>query len=60
MEAALRHAYPKQDEFVYILGGYPVGDRSAEGAVTYADDDLQAVLGDEGKWQFARKNGTPC
>jgi len=35
-----------------------VGDRSAGDAVTYPDDDLQAVLVD-GAWQFAHKDGTP-
>lgn len=36
-----------------------VGDRSAGDTVDYPDDDLQAVLGPNGKWQFARKDGTP-
>lgn len=36
-----------------------VGDRTADDAGTYPDDDLQAVLGDDGKWQFMHKNGTP-
>jgi hypothetical protein len=36
-----------------------VGDRSAGDAVTYPDDDLQAALGKDGKWQFVRKNGVP-
>jgi uncharacterized cupin superfamily protein len=36
-----------------------VGDRSAGDSATYPDDDLQAVLGNDGKWQFAQKNGTP-
>jgi uncharacterized cupin superfamily protein len=35
-----------------------VGDRSAGDAAVYPDDDLQAALV-EGKWQFARKDGTP-
>jgi len=36
-----------------------IGDRSAGDTVTYPDDDLQAVLSDEGKWQFVHKDGTP-
>lgn len=98
--SALRHAHTKQDEFVYVLEGYPVlitdqgetalapgmcagfkagsgnghqlvnrtsadvlylevGDRSAGDTATYPDDDLQAALGQDGKWQFAHKDGTP-
>ena len=36
-----------------------VGDRTAGDSVTYPDDDLQAVLGNDGKWQFLHKDGTP-
>ena len=36
-----------------------VGDRSAGDAVTYPDDDLRAVMGGDGKWQFVHKDGTP-
>lgn len=36
-----------------------VGDRTAGDSGTYPDDDLQAVLGNDGKWQFLHKNGTP-
>lgn len=36
-----------------------VGDRSAGDAVSYPDDDLQAVLGQDGQWQFAHKDGSP-
>lgn len=36
-----------------------VGDRSPGDAVTYPDDDLQAVLGPDGKYQYRRKDGTP-
>lgn len=35
-----------------------VGDRAADDAVHYPDDDLQAVRVDGG-WQFAHKDGTP-
>ena len=36
-----------------------VGDRSAGDSVTYPDDDVVAVYGAEGKWQYSRKDGTP-
>ena len=36
-----------------------VGDRSAGDNASYPDDDLQAVLGMDGKWQFLHKDGTP-
>ena len=34
-----------------------VGDRSAGDEGTYPDDDLQAVMGEDGKWCFAHKDG---
>lgn len=36
-----------------------VGDRPPGDEVFYPDDDIQAVLGDDGQWRFTRKNGTP-
>ena len=36
-----------------------VGDRSSGDAGSYPDDDLQAVLGPDGKWRFTHKDGTP-
>jgi uncharacterized cupin superfamily protein len=98
--SALRHAHSKQDEFVYVLEGYPVlitdqgetslapgmcagfksgtgnghqlvnrsnadvlylemGDRTAGDTAIYPDDDLQASLGNDGKWHYAHKGGTP-
>ena len=35
-----------------------VGDRSPGDAVTYPDDDLEAVAGPDGKYQYRRKDGT--
>lgn len=35
-----------------------VGDRTAGDAATYPDDDLQALLGSDGSYRFARKDGT--
>ena len=36
-----------------------VGDRSAGDAVAYPDDDLEAVFGPDGKYQYRHKDGTP-
>ena len=36
-----------------------VGDRTAGDAGSYPDDDIQAVLGPDGKWKFTHKDGTP-
>jgi uncharacterized cupin superfamily protein len=35
-----------------------IGDRTPGDAGVYPDDDLQAVIGSDGKWRFARKDGT--
>jgi uncharacterized cupin superfamily protein len=43
------------DDVVFL----EIGDRSAGDAVVYPDDDIQAVLGNDGKWQFTHKNGVP-
>ena len=42
-------------EVVYL----EIGDRTAGDAVTYPDDDIQAVLGAGGKWTFLHKDGRP-
>lgn len=36
-----------------------IGDRTPGDTASYPDDDLQAVLGPDGAWHFARKDGTP-
>jgi len=36
-----------------------IGDRTAGDEGSYPRDDLQAVLGPEGKWVFTHKNGEP-
>ena len=36
-----------------------VGDRSAGDVGSYPADDIQAVLGPDGKWQFTHKDGMP-
>jgi uncharacterized cupin superfamily protein len=43
------------DDVLYL----EVGDRTAGDSATYPDDDLQAVLGKDGKWQFLHKDSTP-
>ncbi len=36
-----------------------VGDRAAGDDAVYPEDDLQAVLGEDRRWRFSRKDGTP-
>jgi uncharacterized cupin superfamily protein len=36
-----------------------VGDRSSGDEGSYPDDDIKAVLGPDGKWQFTHKDGRP-
>jgi uncharacterized cupin superfamily protein len=36
-----------------------VGDRSAGDRVSYPDDDLEAIFGADGKYQYRHKDGTP-
>lgn len=36
-----------------------VGDRTAGDEGTYPRDDIQAIMGADGKWQFTHKDGTP-
>lgn len=36
-----------------------IGDRSAGDVGSYPVDDIQAVFGADGKWQFTHKDGTP-
>jgi uncharacterized cupin superfamily protein len=35
-----------------------IGDRTPGDGATYPDDDLQAVLGSDGKWRYLHKDGT--
>lgn len=35
-----------------------VGDRTQGDEVSYPADDIQAVMGSDGRWQFAHKDGT--
>ena len=36
-----------------------VGDRAGGDEVSYPTDDIQAVMGDDGKWRYTHKDGTP-
>ena len=36
-----------------------VGDRTPGDSASYPDDDLEALLGPDGRWQFVRKSGEP-
>jgi uncharacterized cupin superfamily protein len=36
-----------------------IGDRSQGDMVSYPADDIQAVMGSNGRWRFAHKDGTP-
>ena len=36
-----------------------VGDRSQDDRVSYPADHIQAVMGSDGRWRFAHKDGTP-
>jgi uncharacterized cupin superfamily protein len=36
-----------------------IGDRSGGDAIGYSDEDIEAVLGPDGKWQIAHEDGRP-
>jgi len=46
---------PTATDVVYL----EVGDRTVGDEGSYPDDDIQAVLGADGKWQFTHKDGRP-
>lgn len=50
------HLVNRSDEDVVYL---EVGDRTPQDQVAYPDDDLAAVLGEDGRWRFVHKDGTP-
>ncbi len=50
------HLVNRTDEDVAIL---EIGDRTKGDEGSYPLDDLQAVMGEDGKWQFVHKDGTP-
>ncbi len=53
---AAHHLENRTDRDCVIL---EVGDRSPGDEASYPEDDVRAVLGGDGKWRFARKDGTP-
>ncbi|MEC9345608.1 MAG: cupin domain-containing protein [Pseudomonadota bacterium] len=46
----------RTDRDVVVL---EMGDRVAGDAGSYPQDDIQAVMGSDGKWVFTHKDGTP-
>ena len=44
-----------QSDVVYL----EMGDRNPGDAVSYPDDDFKAVMGADGQWLFAHKDGKP-
>lgn len=50
------HLVNRSEEDVVYL---EIGDRSAEDAVIYPDDDIQALRDAEGRLSYSRKDGTP-
>lgn len=42
------------DVFILEVGDRPTGDEGS-----YPNDDIEATMGDDGKWQFVHKDGTP-
>jgi len=50
------HLHNRTQKDVVIL---EVGDRTPGDSGSYPDDDLVAVQGTDGKWQYRRKDGTP-
>jgi len=49
-----RHLENRTDHDCVIL---EVGDRAQGDEVSYPSDDSQAVMGEDGKWRFAHKDG---
>ena len=50
------HILNRTDRDLLIL---EIGDRPEGDEGSYPKDDIQAVMGADGKWRFARKDGTP-
>lgn len=50
------HLLNRSQEVVVYL---EVGDRTPGDAVSYPDDDLMAVPGEDGRWRMLHKDGTP-
>ena len=50
------HILNRSDRDLVIL---EIGDRPEGDEASYPRDDIQAVMGADGKWRFTRKDGTP-
>ena len=50
------HLVNRSDRDVIYL---ELGDRTPGDGASYPDDDIQATLGEDGKWIFTHKDGTP-
>ena len=50
------HLHNRSESDVVYL---EVGDRTPGDEGTYPDDDIEAHLGPDGRWQFTHKDGTP-
>ncbi|MBX9699444.1 MAG: cupin domain-containing protein [Acetobacteraceae bacterium] len=50
------HLVNRSDRDVLYL---EIGDRLPGDGATYPDDDLTVTMGADGKWRYARKDGTP-
>jgi len=50
------HILNRSDRDLVIL---EIGDRPEGDEGSYPRDDIQAVMGADGKWRFTRKDGTP-
>ena len=46
----------RSDQDAVIL---EIGDRTIGDEVRYPEDDLQAVMGEDGTWRYTRRDGTP-
>jgi uncharacterized cupin superfamily protein len=53
---AAHHLENRTERDVVVL---EVGDRVAGDEGDYPADDIKAVMGDDGKWRFEHKDGTP-
>ncbi len=53
---AAHHLLNRSDRDVLFL---EIGDRQPGDEAFYPADDIQAVMGGDGKWRFAHKDGTP-
>lgn len=53
---AAHHLVNRTDEDVVYL---EVGDRTPGDEGSYPNDDIKALMGDDGKWRFTHKDGRP-